>query len=148
MRGLIREAILYGAASALALATDVGLLWTLVEQFGANYLVAATIAFLAGTTVVYLLSVSTIFSHRRIRDRRAEFTAFSAIGVLGLGVNLTVMLIVVDGLGGHYLLGKIASVFFTFSLNFGLRRYLLFSAPAQNGEAQGPGESTRCTRLP
>jgi len=131
MKHLIREAVLYSAASGIALAVDVGMLWLLVEQAGVHYLLAATIAFLAGTAVVYGLSVSAIFRHRRVQDRRVEFGAFAAIGVLGLLVNLTVLKIAVDGLGAHYLIGKLASIFFTFSLNFGLRRTLLFSAPSK-----------------
>jgi putative flippase GtrA len=128
MRRLFREAVLYSAASGLGLSVDVGLLWLMVETGDVHYLVAASSAFLAGTAVVYALSVSAIFRHRRVRDRRIEFGVFAAIGVLGLVVNLTVLKIAVDGFGAHYLLGKLASVFFTFSLNFGLRRALLFSA--------------------
>jgi putative flippase GtrA len=130
MRNLIREAVLYCGASGLALAVDVTLLWLLVEVFRLHYLAAASIAFLAGTAVVYLFSVSTIFRHRKLLDRRIEFGVFAAIGVLGLLVNLTVLKIAVDGFDAHYLVGKMASVAFTFSLNFGLRRYLLFTAPA------------------
>lgn len=148
MRHLVREALLYSAASGLALLTDVGLLWLLVERFDTHYLLAATIAFLAGTAVVYVISVSAIFRHRRIKNRRVEFGAFAAIGVLGLCVNLAVLKIAVDGLGLHYLIGKLASILFTFSINFGLRRYLLFSVPAAAGDAATLGETMKCTRLP
>jgi len=148
MRHVIREAFLYSAASGLAMLTDVGLLWLLVERFDTHYLLAATIAFLAGTAVVYVISVSAIFRHRKIKNRRVEFGAFAAIGVLGLCVNLAVLKTAVDGLGLHYLIGKLASIMFTFSLNFGLRRYFLFSAPAAAGGANVPGETHQCTRLP
>jgi putative flippase GtrA len=130
VKHLIREAVLYSAASGVALAVDVGLLWLLVEQAHLHYLLAATVAFLAGTAVVYALSVAAIFRHRRVQDRRVEFSVFAAIGVLGLLVNLTVLKVAVDGFGAHYLVGKFISIFFTFSLNFGLRRTLLFSAPS------------------
>jgi putative flippase GtrA len=129
MKQLLKEAILYSAASGVALAVDVGLLWLLVEKAQLHYLLAASIAFLAGTAIIYSLSISAIFRHRRVRDRRVEFGAFAAIGVLGLLLNLTVLTVAVDGLGVHYLVGKLAAVAFTFSLNFGLRRTLLFSAP-------------------
>lgn len=130
----IREAILYSAASALALAVDVGLLWLLIEHAEIHYLLAASLAFSAGTAVVYTLSVSAIFRHRRVADRRLEFAAFAAIGMLGLLTNLFVLKLTVDGLGAHYMVGKALSIIFTFSLNFGLRRSLLFSAPSS---AQG-----------
>jgi putative flippase GtrA len=140
MKHLMREAVLYSGASGLALAVDVAALSLLVELAHLHYLVAACIAFLAGTTVVYLFSVSKIFRHRNLRDRRIEFGVFAAIGVLGLLVNLTVLKITVDGLGAHYLIGKMASVTFTFSLNFGLRRQLLFAAPATTTKAMDSGE--------
>lgn len=129
MKQLVRDAILYSAASGVALAVDVGLLWVLVERFGLYYLAAATISFVAGTVVVYLLSIGYIFRERRVEDRRIEFGAFAAIGALGVLVNLAVLKVAVDTFHVHYLLGKLASVVFTFSLNFGLRRTLLFTAP-------------------
>ena len=91
MNQLVREAVLYSAASGCALAVDVGLLWLLVEVAHMHYLVAASVAFLTGTAVVYAFSVRGIFRHRRVRDRRLEFSTFAAIGVLGLFVNLLVL---------------------------------------------------------
>jgi len=137
MKHLLREAFLYSAASGVAMVADVSMLWLLVERAHLHYLVAASIAFLAGTAIVYAFSVSAIFRHRRMQDRRIEFGVFAAIGVLGLLVNLTVLKIAVDGFGAHYLLGKLASICFTFSLNFGLRRTLLFTA--------GKGRADRLT---
>jgi len=129
MKHLVREAFWYSAASGAALATDVALLWLLVEHFQWHYLSAATVAFLAGTAVVYGLSVGWIFQHRRVEDRRLEFGLFAIIGVLGITVNLAVLKVAVDVYGLHYLVGKLASVAVTFTLNFGLRRTFLFSAP-------------------
>lgn len=127
MRHLIREVFAYSAASGVGLAVDVGLLWGLVEFAGWHYLLAATLAFVAGTAVVYVLSVGFIFRHRRVKDRRLEFALFATIGVLGVLVNLAVLKLAVDVFHLHYLLGKLASIGFTFSLNFGLRRGLLFT---------------------
>lgn len=135
MKHLVREAFLYCVASGVALVADFGSLWLLVEIFHLHYLVAAAIAFLIGTAIVYSASVSVIFTHRRVQDRRLEFGAFAAIGMLGLIVNLLVLKIAVDGFGAHYLVGKLASVFFTFSLNFGLRRTFLFSTSKSTRES-------------
>src|SRR5512135_2942567 len=123
----MREAALYAAASGLALAVDVGLLWSLVQFLGWYYLVAATTSFVAGTAVVYLLSVRLIFRHRRVEDRRVEFGVFAIIGALGVIVNLVVLKVAVDHFHVHYLVGKLVSILFTFSLNFGLRRMFLFT---------------------
>jgi putative flippase GtrA len=131
VKQLIRDAFLYSAASGVGLAVDVGLLWLLVEKFAWYYLAAATVSFIAGTVVVYAFSVGLIFRHRRVEDRRVEFSVFAVIGVLGVLVNLAVLKIAVDSVHVHYLIGKLASIVFTFSLNFGLRRSLLFSAPRE-----------------
>ena len=127
MKVLLREALLYIAASGLGLGTDLLLLWLFVERAQVHYLLAASIAFIAGTAVVYMLSVTAIFRHRRVTDRRLEFGTFTAIGGVGLLVNLAVLRLAVEVFGTHYLVGKLVSVVFTFSLNFGLRRYLLFT---------------------
>lgn len=133
--------MLYSAASAVGLVADVCLLWALVEYLGLHYLLAATLAFIAGTAIVYTLSIYAIFRHRRVADPRVEFGTFAAIGVLGLLVNLIVLRFAVETLGVHYLAGKMLSVVFTFSLNFGLRRYLLFSERSTDRAASKRGPS-------
>lgn len=124
---LLREAMLYAAASAIALACDMSTLWTLVEVARINYLGAACIAFLVGTAVVYSCSITAIFQHRRVRDARVEFTIFATLGVVGLIVNLAVIRTAVEVVGLHYMAGKLVAVLFTFGCNFGLRRWLLFT---------------------
>lgn len=127
MKHVLTEAVFYSMASALALAVDMATLWLLVEWMHWHYLAAATVAFLAGTAIVYVLSVGYIFKHRRVADRRLEFGAFAAIGALGLATNLAVLKVAVDVFHAHFMVGKMCSVVFTFSLNFGLRRLLLFT---------------------
>ena len=128
MRHFIRDAFWYSAASSVALAVDVGSLWVLVERLHWHYLTAATVGFVAGTIVIYAFSVGWIFQHRRLDDRRLEFGIFGLIGVLGVLVNLVVLRVAVEAFDVHYLAGKLVSIFFTFTLNFGLRRGVLFSA--------------------
>ena len=132
----IRDAFRYSAASGVALAVDIALLWLLVEHFYWHYLIAASAAFIAGTLVIYALSVEWIFQHRRVINRRLEFSIFALIGVLGVLVNLLVLRVAVESFEVHYLVGKLAAVAFTFTLNFGLRRGVLFSAPAQKSEGR------------
>jgi putative flippase GtrA len=123
------EAAFYSMASGLALAVDMSMLWLLVEWLDWHYLLAAAISFLAGTALVYVLSVRFIFRFRRIADPRIEFFSFAAIGVLGLATNLAVLKVAVDLFGVHYMVAKLISVAFTFTMNFGLRRFLLFTSP-------------------
>ncbi len=127
MKHIAWEAFRYSMAAGVALVVDMGLLWLLVEKFGWYYLAAATASFIAGSVIVYVLSVAFVFRHRSVEDRRVEFGVFFAIGVIGVLINLAVMKVAVDGFGLYYMVAKLVSVFFTFTANFGLRRVLLFT---------------------
>jgi len=130
MSRLLRESVVYAAGAAAAFATDFGLLWALVEKAGLHYLLAATISFLAGTVVVYWVSIRHAFRFRRIADRRAEFGYFATIGAVGILLNLFLMFVLVDRLELHYLAAKVCAAAITFVTNFGMRRWLLFSERA------------------
>jgi putative flippase GtrA len=129
MRGLAREVIGYGAASACALAVDVSLLWILVTLFSFGYIAAATLSFLAGASVAYILSVRLAFKDHRLKDRLSEFVGFVAIGALGLAINIGVIAVAVNYLDLHYLLAKCVAAGCTFLCNFITRRQLLFVRP-------------------
>lgn len=127
MNRALRESAVYAAGAATAFATDFSLLWILVELAGLHYLIAATISFLAGTAVVYWVSVRYAFRIRRIADRRAEFGYFASIGAAGVLLNLALMYVLVEWLALHYLAAKFVAAAITFVTNFGLRRWYLFS---------------------
>lgn len=133
MSRLVRETFVYTLGAAAAFVVDFGLLWLLVQFAGLHYLAAATISFLAGTAVVYWVSVRHAFRYRRIDDRRAEFGFFATIGVIGIGLNLVLMYSLVEWLHLHYLVAKVGSAGISFIANFGLRRWLLFSERAAGG---------------
>lgn len=126
MRVLLREAAGYGIASACALGVDVALLTVLVHFFAWWYLAAATVSFTAGMFVAYAISVRLVFHERRLKDRRAEFASFAAIGALGLGVNAGAIFLCVRYAGLNYLLAKCVAAGLTFTTNFISRRQLLF----------------------
>jgi putative flippase GtrA len=112
---------------------DGGLLLILTRYLGWNYLLAATVSFLAGATVAYVLSVRFVFSAHRLHDRRLEFTSFVLLGLFGVAINLLVMFVTVGRLGMDLLYAKAVAACFTFVANFLLRRQLLFrtgAAPA------------------
>lgn len=125
---LVREASAYVIASAIAFAIDFSLLAALVSLLGVPYLVAAALSFIVGTLFVYWASIRHVFEYRRVEDARRELAIFVAIGVLGLLVNLGVLAIAVGTFGLHYLVGKCVAAGATFTLNFALRRWVLFTA--------------------
>jgi len=127
MSKMLRQAAAYGAASLCALSVDMGILWALVHFFSWKYLFAATVSFLAGVLVAYVLSVRFAFKEHRLEDRRAEFAAFAAIGALGVVINAGVMSIAVRYFGLHYIIAKCVAAGVTFTCNFVTRRQMLFS---------------------
>ncbi|HTC51226.1 MAG TPA: GtrA family protein [Steroidobacteraceae bacterium] len=130
MLRLFTEAARYAAASAVAYVLDTGLLLILTRYAGWYYLLAATVSFLAGATVAYVLSVRFVFRAHRLRNRKLEFTSFVLLGLAGVAINLLVMFVTVGRLGMHLLYAKAVAACFTFVANFALRRQLLFRTGA------------------
>jgi putative flippase GtrA len=126
MKMFIREAFAYTAVSAFGFLVDIAILWILVSYFSWGYLWAATASFIVGLVIGYVLSVSLVFTYRRLKDQRLEFASFAAIGMIGVAVNAAAMSVGVRFLGLHYLVAKCGSAGFTFLWNFLARRQFLF----------------------
>ena len=122
-----RETAIYTIGAAAAFSVDICTLWVLVRFLGMHYLAAAAVGFLAGTVVIYLISVRHAFSFRRIADYRTEFGVFTVVGIVGILLNLGIMYLMVETLHVHYLAAKVVASGLTFVTNFGLRRVLLFT---------------------
>jgi putative flippase GtrA len=133
IRQFIREGWRYFAVSVVALAVDYGLLVALTERGRLHYLTASAISFTCGAVVHYALSVTLVFRTRRVADRRVEFIAFFAIGLIGLAVTQAVLAIAVEWLGLSYVVGKLAATGISFVLNFAARKAVLFT--------EGPAEA-------
>lgn len=121
-----REFLLYGAASACALSVDVALL-TFMHRWGVQYIIAASASFTTGAFIAYLLCVRWVFAYRRLQELLPEFSAFFGLGLIGLSANAGIIYIGVELLDLHLLLAKAAATSMTFMLNFGLRKYFLFT---------------------
>jgi putative flippase GtrA len=139
MRSFFRELGFYGMASAAALGVDMGLLALLVTAASVQYLVAATISFVAGGLLLYVLSTTVIFRFRRIGNRTLELSYFAGLGSVGLVVNAAVIYLVVEMWHLHFMIAKLLAAGCTFGTNFLLRRYILFS-PVR------PSQADACNR--
>lgn len=124
----LRELTLYGLASALALGVDWGLL-LILTKLGVNYLVASGAGFTSGIGVTYVLSVSVVFRHRPVADRKREFVGFLGVGLAGLILTQGLMALWVEALHWTPGLAKIPTAGVVFLFNFTVRRALLFRAP-------------------
>ena len=121
-----REAIRYLIASAVALTLDFCVLWTAVHAAALPIWLAGGFGYLAGLALIYGLSVKWVFGHRQIRDRRSEFVIFALLGGVGLGLN-SVALSIATAFGATLFAAKLASAAIGFSVNFALRKLVLFT---------------------
>ena len=124
---LLRQFMAYASVGAAAFAIDFFCLYALTEWAHWYYLLSASVAFLAGLVMNYLLCISWVFDFRRIANPRHEFAVFGAIGIAGLLLNALLLFVLTDIAGLHYLASKIVAAGFILAFNFGLRRHLLFS---------------------
>lgn len=124
---MTREFARYLVAGGCVFLLDYAGLFILTEYAGVHYLIAASVAFAVGVAVMYLMSVSWVFSHRTCANRLQEFSLFAAVGVVGLIVNAIVIGALTEIVGLHYLFSKVVAAGVILMFNFIVRRALLFS---------------------
>jgi putative flippase GtrA len=128
---LRRQFLRYAVVGGVAFAVDAGLLWALTALAGLYYLLSAAISFTAGLVVNYLLSRCWVFERRTLSSTTLEFTIFTLIGIVGLGLNQLLMWSFTEKLGLYFLLSKCFAAGCVLLWSFGARKWALFSgAPA------------------
>ena len=113
-------------SSNLAFALDFGLLVLFTEVVHLHYLISNIIAFMTGTSLLYVLSVFWVFSRRTIQSRHLEYWLFILIGVAGVGFNELFIWIFTEKVHIYYLYSKIIAGSIVFFWNFLSRRFILF----------------------
>ena len=117
----------YCFVGGFAFLVDYGLLVLLTEVFGLHYLVSATISFLVGLVVNYLLSTCWIFRISKLENRWVEFVVFAIIGVVGLLLNNLLLFLFTDLVHIHYMVSKLLTTAIVMIWNFGARKVILFN---------------------
>ncbi len=127
MRGPRREFVRYFAISGVALAVDTSLFLALVRLMDVDYMVAATIGFIAGSLLHYTLAVRLVFTHRKLAHNAvAESALYIAIGVIGLAVNNAIIYACVSWLQAPLLMAKLAAAAGSFLAGYMARKLILF----------------------
>jgi putative flippase GtrA len=126
----IRELLAALLTAGCAFSVDVAILYVLTAIAGWHYLLAASIAFLVGSLLAWILSIRFVFDYRRFRSPGREFACFALIGLFGLVLNDFIIAIAVESFGQHVLVGKLCAGGVTFGVNYSLRKTLLFSRVA------------------
>lgn len=121
----------FNAVGALGIGVQLTVLWVLADLWGVAYLPATVVA--VGAAVVH-----NFLWHQRWtwRDRRARgfaalvtFTRFLGTnGVISIGGNVGVMLVLVGGAGMNSLVANVIAIATTGLLNFAMSDALVFEA--------------------
>ena len=116
----------YAIVGGMSFTVDYGLLYVFTEWFGFHYLLSATISFIAGLVVNYLISIRWVFGKSKLSSRAAEFAVYGIIGVAGLLLNNLLLYIFTDHLHLHYMLSKLIAAAIVLAWNFLGRKIILF----------------------
>lgn len=128
----------YFAASLLALAIDTGTLSLCLRALHLSLAYSATLGFIAGACVAYLLSILWVFKARAFGSNPVlEFLTFVGIGVAGLGITQCVLWVGVTELGFLAEAVKLAAAVITFFFNYMARKTLLFATTRRTRTASG-----------
>ena len=126
--------IRYFAASLLALAVDTGTLSLCLRVLHLSLAWSASIGFILGASVAYLLSIRWVFNARAFGNTPTlEFLSFVAIGIAGLGLTQLVLWLGVTRLGLLAEAVKLAAAVLTFLFNYLVRKSLLFATTRDRG---------------
>ncbi len=128
---LVKSAV----SSALGFAVDFSCLFLLVDKLKLFYPVAATLGFILGSSVVFVLSRSWVFPRRRASAGIAQYSAFLILAAVGAGLNLVLIWFITETFSVHYLISKIICGLVVFSFNFATRKYIIFSPKKATAES-------------
>lgn len=123
---LLVQFVRYFFVGGFAFIVDFGLLYILTEYAGLHYLLSATLSFISGLLVNYVISCIWVFSNSKFKNRLVEFLFFAAIGVVGLLLNDALIWLFTDCIGTHYMFSKIVAAAIVYLWNFFARKYLVF----------------------
>lgn len=123
---LLVQFVRYFFVGGFAFVVDFGLLYILTEYAGLHYLLSATLSFIVGLLVNYIISCIWVFNNSKFKNRIVEFLFFAAIGVVGLGLNDFFIWLFTDCIGTHYMFSKIVAATLVYLWNFFARKYLVF----------------------
>ena len=131
---IILQLFRYFFVGGVAFIFDLGLLYLLTEYFNVNYLLSASIGFLFGLIVNYILSIKWVFNERAFENKSLEFFIFTLIGLIGLGINQFLIWLLTDVFLLYFMVSKIITASIVYFWNFFARKFLLFNKSQHNNE--------------
>ena len=123
---IARNAVVEGVRYA----TNMLILWTLTEfVLGKEYLgVSSAIASLLAGLVNYALSSLWVFHkvEKKAEKNLLQFALFTAIGAIGLGINVGITTFLTRQIDVNYLISNTIAQIIVFFFNFFMRKHLVF----------------------
>ena len=126
---LFAQFLRYLFTGGLAFVADFGLFALCLRVLEWHYLLANLVGLIAGLVINYIISVRWVFAgcKRNFGDaRKIEFSIFSIIGILGVGFNQLLMLLLVGYGNFNEMLSKIVAAGIVLIYNFLARKFILF----------------------
>lgn len=126
---LFAQFLRYLFTGGLAFVVDFCLFALCLRVLGLHYLWANFIGLIAGLAINYVISILWVFKGcNRIykKSKKAEFTIFSIIGFIGVGLNQLLMLLMVGCMSLDEFVSKIISAAIVLAWNFLARKFILF----------------------
>lgn len=122
---LLTEASKYAVVGGICTALDLVLLYCFTYFLNFNYLISSVLSFSAGALLNYFICTAWIFEFSRIQNRFHEFYFYGVITAAVLLANTALMWFLTSILSIYFIFSKLISIFFTYVLNFSLRKWLL-----------------------
>lgn len=126
---LIGQFVRYLVTGGFAFVVDFLLYAFCLYELNWHYLVANLVGLVAGLVINYVMSVAWVFSEckRVLEDRKTvEFGVFAIVGIIGVGINELLMLLMVGMLDANEVKSKIVAAILVLVWNFGARKMVLF----------------------
>ena len=126
---LIGQFVRYLVTGGFAFVVDFLLYAFCLYELSWHYLVANLVGLVAGLIINYVMSVAWVFSEckRVLEDRKTvEFGVFAIVGIIGVGINELLMLLMVGMLDANEMKSKIVAAILVLMWNFGVRKMVLF----------------------
>jgi len=114
----------YFVVAFLGLVLDFGTLAFCTEILGLNYLLSATFGFAFGLVANFFLSERYVFFDPIISGSFFRFSIYALVGLIGLGILISLMWVQVETLGVPYLTAKALATVVVYTWNFFARRML------------------------
>ena len=86
-----KQFLKFAVVGLISFGIDWGMLIALVELFHLDFLMSTTVSFITSVVVNYWLSMKYVFDHREGMSRKREFTIFTILSVIGLGLREAVV---------------------------------------------------------